>query len=122
MQAGTHAPLGSRVHGSLMTSRPASRLIGMACNRNTTPAMLISATANATSEPRRTSSTWINSTETGAVSVNAVEVAVTDAVNSNAFALSFVNDPGQEDLNVPTPGSAALLGLAGMAAIRRRRK
>jgi|GEM_PF-2149877 len=60
--------------------------------------------------------------QTGAVSVNAVEVAVTDAVNSNAFALSFVNDPGQEDLNVPTPGSAALLGLAGMAAIRRRRK
>lgn len=59
---------------------------------------------------------------TGDVAVNAVDVNVTDGVSTAIKALAFVSNPGQEDLNVPTPGAVALFGIAGLAAVSRRRK
>jgi hypothetical protein len=64
--------------------------------------------------------TWYVQTD-GNVTVNLVDVAVTDGFNTNAQALSFVSGTQQDDLNVPTPGSAALLALGGLVAARRRR-
>lgn len=57
----------------------------------------------------------------GDVAVNIVDVAITDGFNTNAQALSFVTGTSQDDLNVPSPGAAGLLALAGAVAIRRRR-
>jgi hypothetical protein len=57
----------------------------------------------------------------GAVKVNVVDVTFQDGIPSNGNALAFVDIDGQADLNVPAPGSVALLGLGGMVAARRRR-
>lgn len=53
--------------------------------------------------------------------VNVVDVGVIDAGTATAQALSFTTTPGQDDLNVPAPGAAAL-GLFGMAFASRRRR
>ena len=59
----------------------------------------------------------------GDVRVNLVDVVVTDFSNATAKALIFTTTQGQDDLDVPTPGAAALAGLAfGAAGLRRRRR
>lgn len=57
----------------------------------------------------------------GAVKIGLVPGTVTNFGNANIEALAFVTDPGQPDLDTPTPGAAALLGIAGLASLRRRR-
>lgn len=58
---------------------------------------------------------------TGDVAINFVDVEVTDFGAVTIQTLSLVDIPGQPDLNVPAPGSAALLvGAFGLAARRRR--
>ncbi len=57
----------------------------------------------------------------GAVAVNFVDVEVTDFGFSFPKTLALVDIPGQPDLNVPAPGAAALMGVAGLVASRRRR-
>ncbi len=57
----------------------------------------------------------------GAVAINMVDVEVRNFGAVTFQSLSLVNIPGQPDLNVPAPGSAALLlGVFGVAARRRR--
>jgi hypothetical protein len=67
--------------------------------------------------------TWYVHAPAGSVQVNVINVTVTDSGSANIKALGFTtNFPGQHDLNVPAPGAAALLGLSGLAGIRRRRR
>lgn len=66
---------------------------------------------------------WYMHAPTGAVQVNVIDVTVTDSGSANIKALGFTVDfPGQDDLDVPAPGAFALLGLSGVAGIRRRRR
>lgn len=58
---------------------------------------------------------------TGDVALNFVDVDIADFGFVTIRSLSLVNNPGQPDLGVPAPGSFALVGLAGLAAARRRR-
>jgi hypothetical protein len=58
----------------------------------------------------------------GDVRINVVDVGVIDAGTATAQALSFTTTPGQDDLNVPAPGAAALGLMAFGAAARRRRR
>ncbi len=58
---------------------------------------------------------------TGDVRVNVVDVTISDFVATTAEALIFTTTDGQDDLNVPTPGVAAL-GAIGLAAASRRRR
>lgn len=66
---------------------------------------------------------WYVHAPTGAVQVNVIDVVVTDSGSADIKALGFTTDfPGQHDLDVPAPGATALLGLAGVVGIRRRRR
>lgn len=65
--------------------------------------------------------TWYVKTD-GEVAIQLVDVTVKNAEDAEAQALSFVDpNAGQPDLGVPAPGALALMGLAGLAATRRRR-
>ncbi len=64
---------------------------------------------------------WYITSANANVSIGFVDVLVTNFGNAQPVTLSFVDVPGQPDLNVPAPGSVALLGLGGLAAMRRRR-
>ncbi len=58
---------------------------------------------------------------TGAVSINVIDVLVTDFGGVTTQTLGLVKIPGQPDLNVPAPGSAMfLIGMVGIASRRRR--
>ncbi len=57
----------------------------------------------------------------GDVQVNIVDVVARDFGNVTIQSLALVDIPGQPDLNVPGPGAAALLGVAGVMGLRRRR-
>jgi MYXO-CTERM domain-containing protein len=66
---------------------------------------------------------WYVHAPTGSVQVNVIHTTVTDSGSADVEALGFTtNFPGQHDLDVPAPGAAALLGLGGLAGIRRRRR
>jgi hypothetical protein len=57
----------------------------------------------------------------GNTAINFVDVRIADFGFVTIRSLSFVNNPGQPDINIPAPGFAALLGLGALAAGRRRR-
>jgi hypothetical protein len=57
----------------------------------------------------------------GDIDVSFVDVLVTDFGGITIQAPALVNRGGGNDLDVPAPGVASLLGLAGLAAARRRR-
>ena len=46
---------------------------------------------------------------------------ITDFGAVTIKSLALVNNPNQPDLTVPGPGAAALMGLAGLVGLRRRR-
>ncbi len=59
---------------------------------------------------------------TGAVTIGVVPVVLNNAGSTTVDTLAFVTGSGQPDLDVPAPGSAALLALGlGFAGTRRRR-
>lgn len=58
---------------------------------------------------------------TGDVALNFVDVRITDFGAVTIKSLALVNNPNQPDLTVPGPGAAALMGLAGLVGLRRRR-
>lgn len=59
---------------------------------------------------------------TAGTKINVVDVTVTDLGNTTTTTLGFVNNPGQPDLDVPTPGALALAGIGfGAMGVRRRR-
>jgi len=60
-------------------------------------------------------------TTTGAVDVGVVDVALQDGGGTSALVFAPVDDPGQEDLNIPEPASLLLFGVGVCAALRRRR-
>lgn len=55
------------------------------------------------------------------VAIDFVDVSITDFGALTIQSLSLVDVPGLPDLNVPTPGALALLTIAGVAGVRRRR-
>ena len=55
------------------------------------------------------------------VAIDFIDVTISDFGSVTIQSLSLVDVPGLPDLNVPTPGAALLLSLAGVAGVRRRR-
>lgn len=57
----------------------------------------------------------------GNTAINFVDVRIADFGFVTIRSLSFVNNPGQPDINIPAPAAMGLLGLGALAAGRRRR-
>lgn len=55
------------------------------------------------------------------VAIDFVDVTISDFGTTTVQSLSLVDVPGLPDLNTPTPGALALLSVAGVAGLRRRR-
>jgi hypothetical protein len=64
--------------------------------------------------------TWYVRTS-GDIAFNFVNAQFTNFVTIEGEVMLPVLNPNQPDIGVPTPGAAALLGLAGLVATRRRR-
>ena len=64
--------------------------------------------------------TWYVRTS-GNVGINFVDVRISDFGFTTIRSLTLVSNPSQPNLNVPTPGAAALAALAGLVGLRRRR-
>ncbi len=62
---------------------------------------------------------WYTRT-TGAIDMGLVEVQVRDAGSYVTQTLAVLDDPNQPNMDVPAPGSLALLGLSALALRRRR--
>lgn len=58
---------------------------------------------------------------TADVAIDFIDVTISDFGTTTVQSLSLVDVPGLPDLNTPTPGAVALLSIAGVAGLRRRR-
>lgn len=82
---------------------------------------LVELGGNTVAQPGATEEfTWYVRTN-GNTAINFVDVRIADFGFVTIRSLSFVNNPGQPDINIPAPGVAGLLGLGALVAGRRRR-